>query len=128
MATAFFNGSLVIDWSESIGHECKISIIDWDSGLIVTVRQNKLSPLSLLDVGDWILESMNRLTNRWRATLPNDVNKALEHLPSHQASILRWAVDSSIITDLLVSNPLLLWLLSMMVCSPDPRWVRSIDG
>jgi len=112
MAAAFFNGSLVIDWSESIGHECKISISDWDSGLIVTSHdQDKLSPLSLLDVGDWIFGVDEPAINRWRATLPNDVNKALEHLPSHQASILRWAVDSSIITDLLVSNPLLLWLL-----------------
>ena len=55
MAQAFFNGSLVIDWSESIGHECKISISGWDSGLIVTGHdQDELSPLSLIDVGDWI--------------------------------------------------------------------------
>ena len=112
MAKAFFNGSLVIDWSESIGHECKISISDWGSGLIVTSHdQDKLSPLSLLDVGDWIFGVDEPAINRWRATLPKDVNKALERLPSHQASILRWAVDSSVITDLLVSNPLLLWLL-----------------
>ena len=71
MAKASFNGSLVIDWSESIGHECKMSISDWDSGLIVTSHdQDELRPLSLLDVGDWIFGVDEPAINRWRATLP----------------------------------------------------------
>ena len=112
MAQAFFDGSLVIDWSESIGHECKISIGGWDSGLIVTGHdQDELSPLSLIDVGDWIFTVDDPAVLEWRRTLPHDINLALELIPNHQSSILRWAVDSPALVDLVVSNPLLLWLL-----------------
>ena len=67
MAQAFFDGSLVIDWSESIGHECKISIGGWDSGLIVTGHdQDELSPLSLIDVGDWIFTVDDPAVLEWK--------------------------------------------------------------
>ena len=112
MSRTFFEKSLFIDWSDSVGHECYLSISTWDSGLVVTgYSQEETQRLSLIDVGDWIFGIEDPAIKRWRDTLPAPVNDGLSTLPSHQASILRWAVDSPVIVDLLTSNPLLLWLL-----------------
>lgn len=112
MSKSSFNKSLSIDWSESIGHDCRISISDWDSGLLVTgYDEGNPQPLSLLDIGDWIFNIEDPAIQRWRETLPREVNNSLSLLPSYQAQILRWAVDSQPVVDLLISNPLLLWLL-----------------
>ena len=43
--------------------------------------------------------------------MPKALDEALNSLPSRHTSIIRWAIDSEIVRDLLISNPLLLWLL-----------------
>lgn len=112
MTQTFFNGTLSIDWSPYVGHKCELSVGDWESGLAVVAHtQDGSNALSLIDVGDWIFSIDDPAINRWRDTLPTPINDGLSCLPSQQASILRWAVDSKAIVDLLISNPLLLWLL-----------------
>ena len=112
MATISFDGSLVIDWSSSLGHDCKVAIADWDSGLrVVCQNDGSVSWLSLIDVGDWLFQLSEPAVEVWRATWPMGLSAAISQLPSRQASILSWSVASSVVLDLLVSNPLLLWLL-----------------
>ncbi len=113
MSKSSFNKLLFIDWSESLGHDCRMSISDWDSGVLVTgYDRGKPQPLSLIDIGDWIFNIEDPAIQRWRETLPREVNDSLSLLPSYQAQILRWAVDSKPVADLLINNPLLLWLLA----------------
>ena len=33
MANILFDGTLVIEWDQALGHDCKVKISDWDSGL-----------------------------------------------------------------------------------------------
>ena len=69
MATISFDGSLVIDWSSSLGHDCKIAIADWDSGLrVVCHNDGSVSWLSLIDVGDWLFQLSEPAVEAWRAT------------------------------------------------------------
>ena len=112
MATTSFDGALVIDWAQSLGHDCRVTISDWDSGLRVVGKNNgSVAWLSLIDIGDWLFQLTDPAVDAWRATFPKELNSAVSKLPSRQASILSWAVISQTICDLLISNPLLLWLL-----------------
>ena len=112
MAEAYFDGALVLDWSDSVGHSCKLRISDWDTGFVVTrCELGEDDELSIIDVGDWIFSIHDPAIEAWRNTMPRALDSALDSWPSRHASIVRWAIDSEIVRDLLVSNPLLLWLL-----------------
>ena len=112
MTNVLFDGTLVIEWAQALGHDCKVTISAWDSGLrVVGKNDGSVAWLSLIDIGDWLFQLTDPAVDAWRATFPKELNSAVSKLPSRQASILSWAVISKTVCDLLISNPLLLWLL-----------------
>ena len=104
--------TLELDWSESLGHRCVIKVTPWDQGLgAVAIDENEASGISLQQLGDWLFRHSDNAIAAWRSTFPDDVERALASLPSHQALAAEIAVKSTASLDLLVSNPLLFWAL-----------------
>ena len=112
MITTLGDDSVVMDWSEPVGHDCRVSIGSWDSKLrVIRHEHGDACPMSLMDVGDWFLQSLDPAVRAWRKRLPQALDEALSQLPSRQASLLAWAVESEPVRDLLISNAVLLWQL-----------------
>lgn len=107
-----FDTALEIDWSASLGHRCIVRVEAWNQGLGATaIDDDEVASLSLQQVGDWLFSHTDTAIADWRATFPDEVERALASLPSHQARAADVAVQSTSSCDLLVSNPLLFWSL-----------------
>lgn len=112
MTKMYFDGRLIIDWSEALGHPCELVIGAWDTGLMVTSRDSiEQHALQLGDIGDWLFNINDIATAEWLDSIPSEILAAVNKLPSRRAELLQCAAEDAACKDLLLINPLLLWCL-----------------
>ena len=112
MTSRFEGQTLTVDWSQAIGHECSLELKGWNDGLSATViRGAEIEPISLTEIGDWLFEVDDLAVGRWKQTLPKQIQKGLDAIPSHRSKAIALATAHDKAFDLLATNPLLVWLL-----------------
>jgi len=110
MANLSYSGSLEIDWTQSLGHRCMVTLAPWHEGLGgIAVDEDEQTDVTLRHVGDWVFGLTDPAVLEWKESFPVEVLLALEAMPSHKAFLAEYAAKSSYVRDLLVSNPILLW-------------------
>lgn len=127
--TARWNHSsseLTIDWSQLLGHDCELRVAGWDAFLSATTSTHEeIQSVELASLGDWFYQLADPAVLEWKNTIPDKVASAVDCLPSRKLAILALIRRMPQARDLLVSNPLLLWLLySQYEQSPldEPEW------
>ena len=110
MANLSYSESLEIDWTQSLGHRCLVTVAPWNKGLGgIAVDDDEQADITLREVGDWVFGLTDPALLTWKKSFPVDVLTALETMPSHKARLAEYASKSSSINDLLLSNPIFLW-------------------
>ena len=110
MANLSYSESLEIDWTQSLGHRCMVTVAPWSKGLGgLAIDDDEQTDITLREVGDWVFGLTDPAVLRWKKSFPADVLIALEAMPSHKALLAEYASKSRSIQDLLLSNPILLW-------------------
>jgi hypothetical protein len=103
---------LRIDWSHVLGHDCELRVAGWHDRLVATTRaQDEVSPIDLASLGDWFYQLDEPAVLEWENTIPRELVRAIDRLPSSKLPILKLSRALPPAADLLASNPLLLWLL-----------------
>ena len=55
MANLSYSGSLEIDWTQSLGHRCMVTLAPWHEGLGgIAVDDDEQTDVTLREVGDWV--------------------------------------------------------------------------
>ena len=55
MTSRFEGKTLIVDWSQAIGHECSLELKGWSDGLCASViRGAEIEPILLTEIGDWL--------------------------------------------------------------------------
>lgn len=112
MISSFEGESLKVDWSETIGHECLLELRGWNNGATASViRGDEIEPISLTDVGEWLFEVDDPAVAAWKLTFPDQLLQGVDALPSHRCKAIALAATHEKVVDILVTNPVLLWLL-----------------
>ena len=110
MANLSYSESLEIDWTQSLGHRCMVTVAPWNKGLGgIAIDDDEQTDITLREVGDWVFGLTDPAVLTWKESFPTDVLLALEAMPSHKARLAEYASKSRSIKDLLLSNPILLW-------------------
>ena len=110
MANLSYSESLEIDWTQSLGHRCLVTVAPWSKGLGgVAIDDDEQTDITLREVGDWVFGLTDPAILTWKGSFPTDVLLALEAMPSHKALLAEYASKSNSVRDLLLSNPTLLW-------------------
>lgn len=110
MTNFSYSESLEIDWTQSLGHRCLVTVAPWNKGLGgIAIDDDEQTDITLREVGDWVFGLTDPAVLTWKKSFPVDVLAALETMPSHKARLAEYASKSSSIKDLLLSNPILLW-------------------
>jgi len=104
---------LLVDYSALLGHDCLHAVSDWASGF-VTLRCAE----GIFEVGCindlWLPFQRDHdepAFRHWFATLPEELARALEPLPSRQYALAVLAQRSQAVRDLILSNVNLCFLL-----------------
>lgn len=110
MANLSYSDSLEIDWTQSLGHRCLVTVAPWDAGLRgIAIDDDEQIGITLREVGDWVFGLTDPAVVTWKESFPVDVLFALEAMPSHKARLAEYASKSDSARDLLLGNPILLW-------------------
>ena len=110
MANLSYSESLEIDWTQSLGHRCMVTVAPWDKGLGgIAIDDDEQTDITLREVGDWVFGLTDPAVLTWKKSFPVDVLAALEAMPSHKARLAEYASKINPVRDLLLSNPILLW-------------------
>ena len=110
MANLSYSESLEIDWTQSLGHRCMVTVAPWNRGLGgIAIDDDEQTDITLREVGDWVFGLTDPAVLMWKESFPLEVLSALEAMPSHKARLAEYAAKSRSARDLLVSNPILLW-------------------
>ena len=110
MANLSYSESLEIDWTQSLGHRCLVTVAPWNRGLGgIAIDEDEQTDITLREVGDWVFGLTDPAVLTWKKSFPADVLLALEAMPSHKARLAEYASTSHSIKDLLLINPILLW-------------------
>ena len=111
--TSMFEGkTLIVDWSQAIGHECSLELKGWSDGLCASViRGAEIEPILLTEIGDWLFEVDDPAVKTWKQTFPQQLQAGLGAIPSQRCTAIFLAATHEKVFDLLATNPLLLWLL-----------------
>ena len=110
MANLSYSESLEIDWTQSLGHRCMVTVAPWNRGLGgIAIDEDEQTDITLREVGDWVFGLTDPAVLTWKNSFPIDVLIALEAMPSHKARLAEYASKSNPVRDLLLSNPILLW-------------------
>ena len=105
------NDLLVLDWSELLGYSNILYVHGWKSGLLVQQTIcGEDEPADLTVLGDDLLHSEIPYIRQWYSTVPPVVRAGLECLPSYRSALLSLAARHRSVCDLLINNPLLLWV------------------
>ncbi|EED36846.1 conserved hypothetical protein [Luminiphilus syltensis NOR5-1B] len=124
------HGWLSVDWSYLLDYDCELQIGGWDSGLwAASISDGDYAQLDLTAVGDWILLAEDEGIRAWKSTIPEQILKAVDCLPADKLGILGLCAECSQSSDLLISNPLLLWLLYRSESSAVGRehWIDLVS-
>lgn len=112
MISSFEGETLKVDWSETIGHECLLELRGWNNGATASVvRGDEIEPITLTDVGEWLFEVDDPAVAAWKLTFPDQLLQGVDALPSHRCKAIALAATHEKVVDILVTNPVLLWLL-----------------
>lgn len=110
MANLSYSESLEIDWTQSLGHRCLVTVAPWNRGLGgVAIDDDEQTDITLRQVGDWVFGLTDPAVLTWKKSFPADVLLALDAMPSHKARLAEYASQSYPVRDVLLSNPILLW-------------------
>ena len=110
MAILSYSESLEIDWTQSLGHRCLVTVAPWDRGLGgIAIDDDEQTDITLREVGDWVFGLTDPAVLTWKKSFPADVLLALDAMPSHKARLAEYASKGNSVRDLLLSNPILLW-------------------
>jgi len=105
------NDLLVLDWSELLEYSNIVYVLGWKSGLLIQqFIGGKEEPADLTVLGDDMLRSEIPYIRHWYLTVPPAVRAGLECLPSYRSALLSLAALHRSVCDLLINNPLLLWV------------------
>lgn len=112
MISSFEGETLKVDWSETIGHECLLELRGWNNAATASVvRGDEIEPITLTDVGEWLFEVDDPAVAAWKLTFPDQLLQGVDALPSHRCKAIALAATHEKVVDILVTNPVLLWLL-----------------
>ncbi len=107
------DGNLRIDWTNVLGFRCVNIIKPW-SGLLEGFVENdgeEIDPVYIFELPISLYESKDNVDlTRWLKTIPKDIRDRCKALPSIQLFVLHCVCKSCDASDLLVSNPVLLYL------------------
>ena len=92
-----FNSELLeIDWTQSLGHRCLVTVAPWDRGLGgIAIDDNEQTDITLREVGDWVFGLTDPAVLTWKKSFPADVLTALEAMPSNKARLAEYASNSN---------------------------------
>lgn len=111
------NQVLILDWTNITGTHCIQYLYGWlNGGILESVTKSKIphNDNSNIDTDDLFLTQHPGIIE-WRSTIPTDTMACLKLIPSFRLEVLQNAILDKQVNELLVSNPLLVWLLHLQL-------------
>ncbi|WP_067522669.1 PcfJ domain-containing protein [Endozoicomonas ascidiicola] len=104
---------LEIDWTETLGYPCRLVVYGWEQGLEwhTELSDDIHQPVLFAEPGiNLINPTSSPAIRQWQSTIPEDLITILQPFRLWSFSLLQMANQWQEMSDLLRSNPILIWL------------------
>ncbi|WP_252180138.1 PcfJ domain-containing protein [Endozoicomonas sp. 4G] len=104
---------LEIDWTETLGYPCKLIVNSWENGIEwwSELADETHRPVLFAEPGlNLLAVTDSPAIRQWQSTVPENLLSALQRFRLWNFSLLQMACQWQEMKDLLISNPVLVWL------------------
>ena len=71
MANLSYSESLEINWTQSLGHRCMVTVAPWNKGLGgIAIDGDEQTDITLREVGDWVFGLTDPAVLTWKKSFP----------------------------------------------------------